>query len=174
MKIEPYTLRVGVSYRSKALIQPYLSRQWFFRLTRFKEQLLSAVREKRVALIPPHWQQTYEHWIENLRDWCISRQLWWGHRIPIWYDKENPEKMICYDGEGVPPKALKEPRPLGTGPGRPRHLVFIRSLAASASLAGPKRRADLKKFYPTSTLDHRPRHSLFLGRPHDPHGRISS
>ncbi len=58
---------------------------------------------------PQTWENTYFHWIDNLRDWCISRQLWWGHRIPIWYRVDNPDQMICYDGEGVPPEVSKDP-----------------------------------------------------------------
>ncbi len=149
-KIEPYTLRVGVSYRSKAIIQPYLSKQWFVRMTRFKDSLLSAVREGRVKLIPPHWQQTYEHWIENLRDWCISRQLWGGHRIPIWYDKET-DKIICYDGEGLPPKVEKNPHRYEQD-GDVLDTWFSSALWPLTVLGWPDKTPDLKKFYPTSTL----------------------
>ena len=150
-KIDPHHMRIGISYRSKATIQPYLSKQWFVKLSSFKEQLLSAVREERVKLIPPHWLATYEHWIENLRDWCISRQIWWGHRIPIWHDLENPGEMICYDGEGEPPEAIAHPGRFAQDPDV-LDTWFSSALWPFSVLGWPDRTDELKKFYPTSTL----------------------
>lgn len=145
IKKEPHTLRVGVSYRSKVILQPYLSKQWFVKMSHFKEKLISAVRDTRVKLIPPHWEATYFHWIENVRDWCISRQLWWGHRIPIW-KKDN--QMICYDGEGDPPGIDKswtqDPDVLDTW--------FSSALWPFSTLGWPEKTDELKKFYPTATL----------------------
>lgn len=145
VKTEPHTLRVGVSYRSKAIIQPYLSKQWFIRMSHFKEGLLSAVREKKVRLIPPHWEETYFHWIENVRDWCISRQLWWGHRIPIWY---KGDQMVCYESDGTPPGLddswKQDPDVLDTW--------FSSALWPLSTLGWPEKMADLTKFYPTAVL----------------------
>ncbi len=77
-KIEPHLNRVGISYRSKATIEPYMSKQWFVRMSDFADKMRSAVQDGRTKLIPKNWENTYFHWVDNLRDWCISRQLWWG------------------------------------------------------------------------------------------------
>ena len=150
-KIDPHTHRVGLSYRSKAVIEPYLSKQWFVRMSPFKEKLISAVKEKRVTLIPPHWENTYFHWIENLRDWCISRQLWWGHQIPIWYNVENPEKMICYAGEGVPPEVKAAPSKWKQDEDV-LDTWFSSALWPFSTLGWPEKTPELKKFYPNTTL----------------------
>ena len=147
-KVEPHTLRVGISYRSKAVVQPYLSKQWFIKMSHFKDKLISAVKEKRVTLIPPHWESTYFHWIENLRDWCISRQLWWGHQIPIWY---GPDQTICFDGVGAPLEAEKDPTSWTQDPDV-LDTWFSSALWPFSTLGWPDKTAELKKFYPTSVL----------------------
>lgn len=151
VKVEPHHHRVGLSYRSKAVIEPFLSKQWFVRLSQFKKELRALVEEKEVTLVPAHWDATYLHWIDNLRDWCISRQLWWGHRIPIWYKKSSPDTMICYDGEGVPPEVAADP----TSWHQDEDVLdtwFSSALWPFSTLGWPEKTPDLERFYPNSTL----------------------
>lgn len=147
-KITPYEHRVGVSYRSKAVIEPYLSKQWFVKLSSFKQQLIDAVESGKVQLKPVHFKQTYLHWIHNLRDWCISRQLWWGHRIPIWY---CGDQVVCYPGEGLPPQA--ESNPSAWKQDEDVLDTWFSSALWPLSVFGwPEKTADFHRFYPTSTL----------------------
>jgi len=112
-KIEGYQNKVGYSERGGVPIEPYLSEQWFMRMsgttgsgsdgTGLAKPALDVVREGKVKFYPAHWEKTYFHWMENISDWCISRQLWWGHRIPVWYHKETKE-VYC---EVDPPKDIE-------------------------------------------------------------------
>ncbi|CCB89348.1 valine--tRNA ligase [Simkania negevensis] len=150
-KIDPYTHRVGVSYRSKAVIEPYLSKQWFVKMTAFKEDLIDAVRSGKVKIIPKNWEQTYFHWIENLRDWCISRQLWWGHRIPVWFHKEDTSRMICHAGDDLPPEVKAAPNEWEQDEDV-LDTWFSSALWPFSTLGWPHQTNELKKFYPNSTL----------------------
>lgn len=151
VKAVPHINRVGVSYRSKAMIEPYMSKQWFVRMDTFAPKLKAAVAEGKIKLIPKNWENTYFHWIDNLRDWCISRQLWWGHRIPIWYNVDNPEQIICYEGDDLPPEVKQAPESW-----RQDEDVldtwFSSALWPFASLGWPEETAELKRFYPNSVL----------------------
>ena len=88
-KVEEYEHNVGYSERADVVVEPYLSEQWFVRMKPLAERALQVVNEGDIRFHPPHWINTYRHWMENIQDWCISRQLWWGHRIPAWYDPEG-------------------------------------------------------------------------------------
>jgi valyl-tRNA synthetase len=102
-KIEPYTHNVGYSERGNVPIEPYLSEQWFMKMDELVRPAIEVVREGQINFHPKHWVKTYEHWMNNISDWCISRQLWWGHRIPVWYCEdqktENCSKPIVAESQ---------------------------------------------------------------------------
>ncbi|NTW10823.1 MAG: valine--tRNA ligase, partial [Chlorobiaceae bacterium] len=89
VRVDEYEHNVGYSERADVVIEPYLSEQWFVKMKPLAERALQVVNNGEIRFHPPHWINTYRHWMENIRDWCISRQLWWGHRIPAWYDPEG-------------------------------------------------------------------------------------
>jgi valyl-tRNA synthetase len=145
-KIEPYENHVGFSDRSDVPIEPRLSEQWFLRYPKTKEAL-AVVRDHVIRFFPSHWEKVYAQWLENIRDWCISRQVWWGHRIPAWYRKEKSEirnpKSEIYVGMEPPPDAENWTQDQDT-----LDTWFSSWLWAYETMDAATR----KKFYPTTAL----------------------
>jgi valyl-tRNA synthetase len=96
-KIEDYTNKVGYSERTDAVIEPRLSMQWFMKMEEISKPALDAVMNDDVQFHPAKFKNTYRHWMENIQDWCISRQLWWGHRIPAWYLPNSNDFVVAQD-----------------------------------------------------------------------------
>jgi valyl-tRNA synthetase len=147
-KTEPYENNVGFSDRSDVPIEPRISEQWFVRYPKTKEAL-AVVRDHLIRFFPPHWEKVYAQWLENIRDWCISRQVWWGHRIPAWYRKsQNTSSKPQTDDEiyvGVEPPADAEN---WTQDQDTLDTWFSSWLWAYETMDVETR----KKFYPTSAL----------------------
>jgi len=145
-KAEPYENNIGFSDRSDVPIEPRLSEQWFLRYPKTKEAL-AVVRDHLIRFFPAHWEKVYAQWLENIRDWCISRQVWWGHRIPAWYRKEKSEirnpKSEIYVGINPPPDPENWVQDEDTV-----DTWFSSWLWAYETMDLPTR----KKFYPTSVL----------------------
>lgn len=151
IKEEAHIHRVGKSYRSKATIEPYLSKQWFVRMEPCKAKLMEAVKNGEVKLHPAYWEKTYFHWIENLKDWCISRQLWWGHRIPVWYHIDDPLCMVVSPDGKAPPEVLENPE-LWQQDNDVLDTWFSSALWPFSTMGWPDATEDFNKFYPTSLL----------------------
>lgn len=149
VKKEPYRVPVRRCERCKTVIEPYLSKQWFVKMQPLAEPALAAVRNGEIELYPERWIGVYTHWLENIRDWCISRQLWWGHRIPVWYCDDCDHTTVSR----VDPSACG-----GCGSPRIRQdedvldTWFSSWLWPFSTLGWPDDTAALRRFYPTDTL----------------------
>ncbi|HEX6940108.1 MAG TPA: valine--tRNA ligase [Longimicrobiales bacterium] len=154
-KIEEHTHSVPHCYRCDTVVEPRLSEQWFVRMKPLAEPALAASREGKVRFTPERWTKVYEHWLENIRDWCISRQLWWGHRIPVWYCRADGcgETIVAREDPTTCPKcggdALEQdPDVLDTW--------FSSWLWPFSTLGWPEETPELKAFYPTHALSTAP------------------
>jgi len=147
-RIEPYRHAVGVCYRCKTVVEPLVSKQWYVRTKPLAEPAIKAVRSGKIKIVPRAWGKTYFHWMENIRDWAISRQLWWGHRIPVWYcDRDGSMHVSRTDLSACPQCG---------GPLRQDTDVldtwFSSGLWPFSTLGWPEDTPELKVFYPTSVL----------------------
>jgi len=148
-RVEKYTHNIGHCYRCNEVIEPALSKQWFIRVAPLARPAISAVKEGRTRIIPSVWEKTYFEWMENIRDWCISRQIWWGHRIPAWYCKACGEVIVSR----VEPQTCKKCG--GSELYQESDVLdtwFSSALWPFSTLGWPKKTRDLEVFYPTSVL----------------------
>jgi len=150
IKEEPYTLNVPRSQRGGEIIEPMVSTQWFVRMQPLAEPALEAVRDGRITIVPEHFSKVYYNWLENIQDWCISRQLWWGHRIPVWYCKDCREMTVARtdpDSCSVcgSPELEQDPDVLDTW--------FSSGLWPFSTLGWPEETPDYQYFYPTSFME---------------------
>ncbi len=155
-KTEPYVNNVGRCYRCDSIIQPLLSDQWFVRMKPLAGQALKVVFDGKIKFHPERWVKTYEHWMTNIRDWCISRQLWWGHRIPVWYC-EGDERCTLECKEPVVSRTKPADCPhCGSAKWRQDPDVldtwFSSWLWPFSTLGWPHDNPDLRYFYPTNAL----------------------
>ena len=148
VKEEPLTHSVGCCYRCKTVIEPYVSDQWFVAISKMAPAARAAVPDK-IKIYPESWTKTYYNWLENIRDWCISRQIWWGHRIPAWTCADCGELIVAEEDPTVCPKCgshklEQDPDVLDTW--------FSSALWPFSTMGWPEHTETLKKYYPTSVL----------------------
>ncbi len=140
---------VGHCYRCHNVIEPYLSEQWFVRMRPLADKALKAWRDGEIVFYPKKWENTYVHWLSGIRDWCVSRQLWWGHRIPAWYCQDCGETIVSREDPTVCPRCgaktlVQDTDVLDTW--------FSSWLWPFSTLGWPEDTVDFKAFYPTSAL----------------------
>jgi valyl-tRNA synthetase len=148
-KVEPYRHSVGHCYRCKTIIEPNLSRQWFVRTKPLAEEAIAAVRQGQTRIIPETWAATYFDWLENIRDWCISRQIWWGHQIPAWTCADCGELVVAIEAPQACPRCgsrrlTQDEDVLDTW--------FSSALWPFSTMGWPDQTPLLATFYPTSVL----------------------
>ena len=149
LKVEDHAHNVGTCYRCGTTVEPMISKQWFVKMEPLAKPAIDVVRDGRIKLIPERMNKTYYNWMENIKDWCISRQLWWGHRIPAYYCEECGEVIVAKDAPSVCPKCgsahlHQDEDTLDTW--------FSSALWPFSTLGWPNNTEELKYFYPTSTL----------------------
>ena len=147
-KITDHDLAIGHCYRCKTVVEPYLSKQWFVKIKPLAEEATKAVKEGRVKIIPPGWENSYFDWMGNIKDWCISRQIWWGHRIPVWYCKSCDEIIVSREtpaGCTCGSRNIRQDEDV-------LDTWFSSALWPFSTLGWPDDTDDLKTFYPTSVL----------------------
>ncbi len=152
-KVVPHRLMVPRGDRSKAVVEPYLTDQWFVKAGPLAEEAIRVVEDGRVRFVPENWKKTYFEWMRNIQDWCISRQIWWGHRIPAWYGPDG-HVFVCNCEEevyelaaehyGRPVSLTRDPDVLDTW--------FSSALWPFSTLGWPEKTRDLADFYPTNVL----------------------
>ena len=148
VKIEDHSHNVGTCYRCHTTVEPRVSKQWFVKMKELAKPAIDAVKNGDTRFVPPHFDKTYFHWLEGIRDWCISRQLWWGHQIPAFYCDDCGEMVVTKDAHPVCPKCGKpmrqDPDTLDTW--------FSSALWPFSTLGWPEKTEELEYFYPTSVL----------------------
>jgi len=148
VKVEDHSHNVGQCQRCGTTVEPIVSKQWFVKMKPLAKPAIDAVKNKETEFVPEHFEKVYFHWLENIRDWCISRQLWWGHRIPAFYCDDCGEMIVTKDDKAVCSKCGKEMRQdfdtLDTW--------FSSALWPFSTLGWPDNNDDLDYFYPTSVL----------------------
>ncbi len=148
VKVEDHAHNVGTCYRCSTTIEPRVSLQWFVKMEELAAPAIDVVKSGELKFIPDRFSKNYLHWMENIRDWCISRQLWWGHRIPAFYCDDCGELVVTKEKEAVCPKCGKamrqDPDTLDTW--------FSSALWPFSTLGWPEETEDLATFYPTTTL----------------------
>ncbi len=149
---KPYKLRVPRSGRTGVIVEPMLTDQWFVKMDGLAAQGLNAVAEGAVKFYPDHWTTTYNHWLENIQDWCISRQLWWGHQIPCWYDDHGNTYVARSEAEAVAQAAARGYTGALERDEDVLDTWFSSALVPFTSLGWPEKTRDLDAFLPSSVL----------------------
>jgi valyl-tRNA synthetase len=150
VKIEPYSHAVGHCHRCQTIVEPIASRQWFVKMAPLAQPAIEVVRDGRINILPQRFTKVYLNWMENIRDWCISRQLWWGHRIPVWYCRDCDEIIVAVEKPEACTKCgskniEQDPDVLDT---------WVSSgLWPHSTLGWPDDTEDLRYFYPTSVME---------------------